>query len=328
MYIFLLIPIISALASFLLIRNLAPKLRNRSITGEDMHKEERPILPEMGGLAIAGGFTAGLLSAIAFDQFTNSALVQNLEYLLAAGITILIVLVVGMIDDLLGVEQITKAITPALAALPLIAVKVGKTAMVLPLLGEIEFGLFYPLLFVPLGVTGAANAVNMLAGFNGLETGLGAIMFITLAFISWHIEAWAAFFLLVSALPPTLIIFYFHWYPADVFIGDTGTLTIGAIVASSVIIGNFEYAGIILFFPYYFDLLMKATHGFPKSFGKEVEGKLYCPKEGPVGLAQLVLKLTGGVSEKTLVGIILVLECIFALLAVLYYIPTWGFIKL
>jgi len=55
--------------------------------------------------------------------------------------------------------------------LPLVAIKVGKSFLKLPIFGHIEVGLFYPLLLVPLGVTGAANAVNMLAGFNGLEAG-------------------------------------------------------------------------------------------------------------------------------------------------------------
>ena len=71
MYVFVLIPAISSLVSFLIFKNLAPKLLKEEITGEDVHKSHRPDLPEMGGLAIAGGFTAGILSVVGFNQFAG-----------------------------------------------------------------------------------------------------------------------------------------------------------------------------------------------------------------------------------------------------------------
>lgn len=320
MYIFILIPAISSLVSFLVFRNLTPKLREEEITGEDKHKSHRPDLPEMGGLAIASGFTAGILSVVGFNQFAGRLMTLNLTYVFAAGLTVLIVALIGMVDDLLQVRQLTKALMPALAALPLVAVKVGKTFFNLPFVGHVDVGLLYPTLLVPLGVTGAANAVNMLAGFNGLETGLGVIMMGALGYVSWSIGAWTAFFILICGLGATLVIFYFNWFPAEVLIGDTGTLTIGAIVATAVIVGDFEYAGVILIIPFVVDFLLKASSGLPKSFAEEEEGKLYCPGEKPTGLAQLVLKVSGGMTEKWLVATLLGIEVVFAVLAVLYYV--------
>jgi len=38
--------------------------------------------------------------------------------------------------------------------------------------GAVDWGIFYPLAIIPIGIVGAANAYNMLAGYNGLEAGM------------------------------------------------------------------------------------------------------------------------------------------------------------
>jgi len=47
------------------------------------------------------------------------------------------------------------------------------------------FGIFYALLIVPIGITGATTTYNMLAGFNGLEAGQGIIILGFLSFIAF-----------------------------------------------------------------------------------------------------------------------------------------------
>ncbi|MDP2841599.1 MAG: hypothetical protein Q8O17_04910 [Candidatus Methanoperedens sp.] len=44
--------------------------------------------------------------------------------------------------------------------------------MAFPFLGTLDIGLLYPLLIIPIGMIGASNAFNMLAGYNGLEAGM------------------------------------------------------------------------------------------------------------------------------------------------------------
>ncbi len=76
--------------------------------------------------------------------------------------------------------------------------------------------------------------------------------------------------------------------------GDVGTLSIGAIIAAAVILGNFETAGVIILIPYAVDSVMKALHRFPSKvwWGEFNSERLYCPNTGPVSLCQLVMKLT------------------------------------
>ncbi len=301
---------------------LISKLRAAGIVGKDVHKPNKPDIPEMGGLAIVAGFGAGILLAIAMETFWPSLLSLDITVLLAVLCTVLLTTLIGLADDLIGMRQWLKAFLPLIAALPLVAVRAGISTMKIPFIGQVDFGPFYALLLVPLGVTGAANAVNMLAGFNGLEVGMGLVAMGALAVIAGNLHDATSLVLLLAGIGGLLGVLYFNWYPARVFVGDVGTLSIGAIIASAVIVGNFEWAGVIVIIPYALDFLIKAAHGFPSQgwWGElRADGKLHCPENGPVGLAQWVLKLTGGVHERTLVLTLIGIEALFGLVAVSLY---------
>lgn len=303
---------------------LIPYLRKVGMLGKDVHKPGRPEVAEMGGLALVVGFGAGVLLAIALEAFSPHLLPLDFTRLLAVLATVLLTALVGIADDLLGIPQSVKALLPVVAALPLVAIRAGETAMVLPWIGKVEFGLFYPLFLVPAAVTGAANAVNMLAGFNGLELGMGVVAMGALAVVAAHLGQTTALVMLLAGIGACLGVLLFNWYPARIFVGDVGTLAIGAILASACIVGNFELAGVVLIIPYALDFLIKAGHRFPSSgwWGElGPDGKLRCPSHGPVGLAQAVLKLTRGLSERSLVLVLIGFEALFGLIAILLYLP-------
>jgi len=311
--------LISFAVTFIVLPVMISRLQRAGLVGRDVQKPGRPHIPEMGGLALVTGFGAALLVAIALKTFFHLLPSVDLVELLAVLATVLLIALVGILDDLIAVRQIVKAITPLFAALPLVAIRPGYTVLNLPLLGYVNLGLLYPLLLVPLGVTGAANAMNMLAGFNGVEVGMGAVAFLALTIIALSLGKLTAALILLAALGAALACLYYNWYPAKIFIGDVGTLSMGAVLASAVILGNFETAGVILVIPHLFDLVLKASHGFPKSFGVYRAGKLHCPHTGPVGLGQLIMKLSGGISERHLTLLLISLEALMGLIAIWLY---------
>lgn len=269
----------------------------------------------MGGMLFVVGFAAGIITMVAFNTFLSRFLSISLVYVLAAFSVVMVAALIGIIDDLMRLRQGIKAITPLFAAFPLVAVRAGDTSMSLPFLGQVDFGIIYSLVLVPLGVAGAANAVNMLAGFNGEEAGVGMVAVASLAAIAYLNHETAAFLLLIAALGALLATLYYNWYPSKIFIGDVGTLSIGGIIASAVIMGNFELAGIIVIIPYAIDFVIKAKNRFPTSsyegsWAIYRGGKLYCPETGPVGLGLLIVKLTGGTRECNVALILMGLEAI------------------
>jgi UDP-N-acetylglucosamine--dolichyl-phosphate N-acetylglucosaminephosphotransferase len=313
--------------AWLAIRLLMPRLRQAGITGRDLHKPGQPLVPEMGGFGIVGGFSAAVVFSVGLGSFIGPIqAVDNVNLLAALG-TVLAVSLIGIADDLLGVSQSMKALLPMLASLPLMAVKAGTTIMQLPLFGTVDIGLFYPLLLVPLGVTGAANAVNMLAGFNGLEVGMGIAAATSLTIVAYTNQAFTSVVLLLSLLGALLAMLYFNWPPAKVLVGDVGTLTIGAVIAAAAILGNFENAALIIIVPYLLDFLFKACNGFPTEgwWGEYQgsDGKLHCPAGRPVGLCQWIMKLTGGIREVNLVLVLVGFETAMGVVSVVLYAKIW-----
>ena len=315
-----LIFLVSFVVSFVGFPIIIPRLKKAGIVGKNMNNESKEKIPEMGGLMIAAGFGAGIVFAIFLRTFFDLFLSVSLTSILAVLSTVLIVVIIGVFDDLISMRQWIKAIMPVFAALPLMALKEGYSMMRIPFVGLIDFGIFYSLVLVPLGITGAANAVNMLAGFNGLEVGMGVMAIGALAVIAYLNGITTSLLILMAALGALLAALHYNWYPAKILVGDVGTLTIGAVIASAVIVGNYETAGAIIIIPYVVDFLIKAKNRFPYSFGVYKDGKLYCPDDGPKGLAQLIMKVFGGISERNLVLVLMGVEAVFGVIAILVYI--------
>jgi len=310
----------SALITLFSMPFLIRKLFASGMAGNDVNKEGRPAVAEMGGLGIVMGAIGALLFAIAMQTFFGYQF--SLIDILAAMLTMLIISLIGTYDDLFDMRQDIKAVLPMAAALPLVAVSAaGSTAFSIPFVGSVDFGFVYIFLLIPLGVTVASNLTNMFAGFNGMESGMGAVMFaatLVLAFSNGSVEM----ALISAAMLGALLAFTrFNWYPARVFTGDIGNLLIGAALASAVIIGNLESAGAILVIPYVIDFFIKAYNRFPstKWWGELKGGKLY-PLEGKVrGLAQFVMKVSGGISEQKLVLVFIAAEGLCAIAVILLY---------
>lgn len=302
-------------------RKVMAKSRAAGMTGKDMHKADRPEVPEMGGIAIVAGFIGAALVGLVLN--TAFRLQLGLTETIAALLTVCIVAVIGIFDDVFDMRQLTKTLLPLAASVPLVVVAVaaGHNAISIPFIGSIDFGIAYPLLLIPLAVAVCSNLTNMLAGYNGLEAGMGAVMFATLSIVAL-MHGQAEMTILCLAMLGALLGFIpSNWYPAKVFIGDVGTFSIGAALAAAVIISDLKSAGAILVIPFVVDFFLKALNGFPKSFAElGADGKLRAPKGKIRGLADLVLSVSGGLGERALVLRLLAIEAVFALIVLALYV--------
>ncbi len=313
---------LSFLVTFILTHFLIPRLKRFGITGKDENKEGHPEVPEMGGIAIIAGFTAGVLLALFFSTFADSGFRFNIIHVLAALITIHSISFIGIVDDLLSIPQWLKAVLPLFAAIPLVVVSAaGSTSLTIPFAGTVDFGLLYLFILVPIGIAVCSNLTNMLAGFNGMEAGMGAVIFgtmSTLAISTASIEMAVVFLPMLFAL---LAFLYYNRFPARIFPGDVGNLTIGVALAAGVVIGNLETAGAILMVPYVIDFFIKVSNRFPHTYQEIREGKLY-PREGRVaGFVHVVMRAFNGISESSLSVFFVALEAVFGIIVLLLYFP-------
>lgn len=316
----------SFLATYLLTPQLISFMEAASIVGVDVMKADKPKVADMGGPAVVGGLLGGVFLYIGLRIFLSGSF-PGLIYILASLSTTLIITLIGIFDVLTSLTPMREGINgfemmkrrglppwlyfliPLPAAVPLTAVNAGVSHMTLPLVGRVELGLLYPLLLIPLAVLCCSNATNFLAGFNGLEAGMGAVLHISLGLYAL-LNGREAAALLSLTFAATLIAFLrYNWYPARIFPGDLN-YTIGAVAASTTIIGNMERFAILCFTPWIIEALLKATSAFKaESYGiLQPDGTLRY--EGEVRSLTHIFMRSGHFVEWEVSLILIVLEAI------------------
>ena len=244
----------------------------------------------------------------------------RLTALMAGLLTIFIVGFLGVIDDLVGwkkgIRQWQHAIVPLFAALPLMALPeaIGYTSFDIPFLGLVPLGILYSLVIVPIGITGASNASNMLAGFNGLEAGMGFINALTVLFIAAILGQTEAVILMAALAGALMAFFWWNKFPAKIFPGDSLTLMTGAGIAAAVIIGNMEKVGVMLFALYFVEFAFKAKYRFQtESFGLAQQDGTLQPNPQGGSLTHWVMR-RGKFTEPQVTAVILGMQALVALI--------------
>ena len=164
--------------------------------------------------------------------------------------------IIGFIDDFLSIKKkVNEGLTVFQKLLLQFIVAIvfyilfrnyteGESILRITLLGlEWNLGWFYGV-FILLLLVGTSNAVNLTDGLDGLAGGLSAIAFLAFGLISWGsfwIEGYQDIgifcFVLVGSIMGFLV---YNSHPAKVFMGDTGSLTLGATLATVAILTSHE----------------------------------------------------------------------------------------
>jgi UDP-N-acetylglucosamine--dolichyl-phosphate N-acetylglucosaminephosphotransferase len=304
------------------------KCREVGLVWEDMNKFKHPKnVAASGGIVVVMAFLLGVLAYIAIKTFIYSDEKFSLE-IFALLTTILILGLVGLTDDLLGWKKggLKKRVRIGMAlfaSIPLVVINVGDSTMNLPFFGSVNFGIFYSLLIVPLAVTYVTTTYNFLAGFNGLEAGMGVLVLSFLSYVSYATGNPALAVVGLCMVVSLLGFYYYNKFPAKVFPGDILTYSVGALVVGMAILGNFEKIALVVFIPYIIEMILKSTGKLKKqSFGiPDKNNNLKMPYEKIYGLTHFSLwflhKFKKNVSEKDVVYFIFIIQIIFILLAFL-----------
>lgn len=209
-----------------------PEIRDR-----DVHREPTP---RLGGIAMFGGLCAGLLVAAHLTNLKSVFELSNEPRALLSGAGLIWLL--GVLDDKWGVDALIKLGAQMIAAG--VMVLQGLTVLWLPIPGKGIVALTpvqSTLLTVALVVI-TINAVNFVDGLDGLASGMvciAAIAFFMYAYRIWYgygIEAAAPATLFSAILIGMCLGFLPHnLHPARIFMGDSGSMLIGLVLASGAI---------------------------------------------------------------------------------------------
>ena len=290
-------PLISILVSFIITVGIFPRLISKmiraDICGIDVNKSDKLKIPEMGGIAGVLGFTLGATFTLGILKYYNT--VDEVPVLVSISV-VCIASLIGLLDDVSILGRNEKAWFISLAALPLIISQIGyeRIDLVLFIINFENSRLFFWLILVPIGVTGCANALNMSAGYNGLESGQIMIISFTLLVISILDNTPLSIVIIyASILGSSFGMYKFNKYPSKIFLGDVATLGFGALLASCVIMSGHIFYGIICIFPTLYELFSTIKYKI-----KGIERRDACMN--PVILDNGTIKPTEGAEDYTL----------------------------
>ncbi|CAR29989.1 hypothetical protein ZYGR_0AD06800 [Zygosaccharomyces rouxii] len=260
--------------------------------GKDMSKPGRPVIPESVGAISAGIYILVMLLCIPFmfykymvtatsgggyrdisvveageqptSFFPHDKLSEYLSSILCLESTILL----GVADDLFDLRWRHKFFLPSIGAIPLLIVyyvDFGATHVLVPgflqnwvQIPLIDLGAFY---YVYMGAMTifCPNAINILAGVNGLEVGQSIVLSL-LALINdgiymtlghpntWENHRFSAM-LILPFLWVSMALYNWNRWPAKVFVGDTYCYFAGMVFAVVGILGHFSKTMLLLFLP-------------------------------------------------------------------------------
>lgn len=244
---YLLIFAIALVMTYLIVPSIRySALRFSLVDRKSARKVHSKVVTRFGGFAMYIGFIFAIGAVFVLGVDVTKGDVRSLLTILMAST---LMLILGIYDDARGANAFTKFSVQILAALLL--VKSGVLVQVISNPFGLQFALgFFSIPITVLWLVGVTNAINLIDGLDGLAAGIVFINAITLFFVYVLSGLVMPAFFAAALAGACLGFLPYNFYPAKVFMGDTGSLFLGfALAALSVFTGHKASAIIGLLIP-------------------------------------------------------------------------------
>jgi len=189
--------------------------------GRTSHKGS---IPTMGGLAVFSSFYISVL------LFVDDGNLRELNYLIAGS---LLILLTGMKDDMVGISARKKLFVQIIAACIIIFWANLRFTSLQGFLGIYEINYFLSVTISLITIVGLTNCFNLIDGIDGLAAGVSSVSLLALGFWFGYVgqkELMLISFILAGSMIG-FIPYNIFGHSNKIFMGDTGALTTGFIIA-------------------------------------------------------------------------------------------------
>jgi len=223
-----------------IVKIFAQKVGAMDVPGEARRVHDHPI-PRMGGLAIFLGF---LLSVLLFADIN-----RQLQGILLGCV---IIVATGAVDDVISLNAWVKLVLQILAAVVAVLHGVEIEVVANPAIWSSSEYLVLGSFAIPitiLWIVGITNSVNLIDGLDGLAVGVSTISSLTMLVIALVVpNSSVTVILVLAALVGSCIGFMpYNLNPAKIFMGDTGSLLLGYVLATMSVLGLFKFYAVVSF---------------------------------------------------------------------------------
>jgi UDP-GlcNAc:undecaprenyl-phosphate/decaprenyl-phosphate GlcNAc-1-phosphate transferase len=226
----------SALVITPLIRRLCERFRLLDVPA-DGRRVHTNAIPRLGGLAIY----LSMLLALSSLFFVSNLLTETLGYYNSVFIKVLVpaslVLLLGIYDDLRGTNAIVKFVGLGLIASLFYAMGGRIEALAIPFVGIVHFPAAISFVLTVFWLVAISNAFNLIDGVDGLATGaalFSSVVILVVALSGAHAMMIVVTIVICGALAGFL---RYNFNPASIFLGDSGALFLGFLLASLSLLG-------------------------------------------------------------------------------------------
>lgn len=242
-----------------------------NLFGIDLNKTSKEKIPEAFGVVVGCMYLIAMFLFIPvpfgqmiFNNGTTWLLYSEFVKLIAALLSICCMLLLGFADDVLDLRWKHKLLLPTIASLPLLMVyyvTFNSTTVIIPkpfqawIGRSLNLGLLY---YVYMGMLAVfcTNAINILAGINGLEAGQSVVIAVSILVFNlcelagdlWRTHQFSLYFI-IPFISTSLALLKYNWYPSRVFVGDTFCYFAGMTFAVVAILGHFSKTVLLFFIP-------------------------------------------------------------------------------
>jgi len=187
----------------------------------DARRVHKKPIPRLGGLAIVAGFFVSIIYNILNDIMKTGEVKVSVQLLGLLG-GIIIIVFIGVIDDIKQLRALTKLVFQLAAAFMVVFTGTKMTVICGIVLSDY---ISYPLTII--WIIGITNAINLIDGLDGLAAGVSSIASLSLFFVS-IISGLGDVAIITAALAASTLGFLpFNFNPAKIFMGDTGSNFLG-----------------------------------------------------------------------------------------------------
>ncbi|GAA0436596.1 MraY family glycosyltransferase [Lentibacillus halophilus] len=278
-------------------------IRIKAVDLPNHRKIHTNVTPRLGGLAIFIGVLLGSL----YLQPRHEHLP---EILLGA----IVILITGALDDRLAIRPVVKLTGQLIASSFLISSGLIIERITIPVFGMVDLG-FMSVLITVIWVVGITNAINLLDGLDGLATGVSTIALASMCVMAIIDGELIPVYLCIVLIGANLGFLYHNFYPANIYMGDTGSNFLGYMIAVVSIVGLFKN---IALFSFIIPVIVLAVPIFDTLFTIIRRAISKQPIMMPDNKHVHYQLLAAGFSHRTTVLIIYAFSILFGTLAVLF----------
>ncbi len=222
-----------AVAYFITPRVMELAIKLGALDAPDERKVHKGMIPRMGGLAIYAAFVLAVLASMHINREIMGLLVGGT-----------VILIVGIIDDLKPFPAKVKLLGQIVAASVLVMFDIRIEWLTNPF-GEMLYVDYLAIPLTILWVVSLTNTVNLIDGLDGLAAGVSTIASVTILLVALQQNFWTVAILTAALAGSALGFLQHNFNPAKIFMGDTGSMFLGYMLAAISILGAVKSAATI-----------------------------------------------------------------------------------